>query len=237
MLRQILLDTETTGLSPRDGHRITEIGCLEMLDRELTGNKFHVYLDPERDIDARASEITGLTREFLQDKPKFAAIAEEFLSFIVGAELIIHNAPFDLGFINHELKLLKHPIKKINDKVKIFDTLYHARKRYPSKKNTLDALCDRLGISNSKRQYHGALLDASLLAEVYIAMTSGQTSFSWQKNSEENNYQVNLTAVASKTMTHDLKVVCATEEELELHAQYVTKINAASKNTCIWGKA
>jgi DNA polymerase III subunit epsilon len=235
-MRQILLDTETTGLNPRDGHKITEIGCLVMQNRVLTGEKFHAYLNPERDIDEGAIRITGLTKEFLQDKPKFAEIAEEFVNFIVGAELIIHNAPFDLGFINHELNLLNHPIKKINEKVTVFDTLYHARKMYPGKKNNLDALCERLGVSNSHRQYHGALLDASILAEVYLAMTRGQTSFSWNKTNKQNSNQNNLKVASPHAIIHDLKVIYATETENNLHKKYLERMKVASKGHCIWSE-
>jgi len=177
MERQILLDTETTGLEPQKGHRITEVGCLEMINRRLTGRKFHSYLNPEREVDPGAVAISGITTEFLQDKPKFYEVADELLTFIEGSELIIHNAPFDIGFINAELMILNHPWGSLDAFVRVFDTLTLARQLHPGQKNNLDALCRRYGIDNSHRTYHGALLDAEILARVYLAMTAGQTQF------------------------------------------------------------
>jgi DNA polymerase-3 subunit epsilon len=169
-MRQIFLDTETTGLGPRLGHRVIEIGGVEMCDRRLTGRHFHRYLNPDRDIDERAFDVHGISREFLQDKPRFADVAEEFLDFIRGAELVIHNAPFDVGFLNAELALLdRAPLETVCPAV--LDTLRLAREQHPGEKNTLDALCERYGIDNAKRVLHGALLDAEILAEIYAAMT------------------------------------------------------------------
>jgi DNA polymerase-3 subunit epsilon len=182
--RQIILDTETTGLDPLKGHRIIEIGCLEMINRRLTGNKFHVYLNPEREIDPGATQISGLTNEFLDDKPKFIEIVNDFLAYIEGAELIIHNAPFDVGFINSEVSLAEHSWQTIDNYVRIFDTLLLARKLHPGQRNSLDALCRRYGIDNSHRTYHGALLDAEILSQVYLAMTAGQTQMALDGESE-----------------------------------------------------
>ncbi len=172
-MRQIILDTETTGLDPAHGHRIIEVGCVEMVNRRFTGNNFHHYLNPERDSDEAALEVHGLTREFLSDKPKFAEIGQELVAFVAGAEIIIHNAPFDLAFLDAELARLKLP--KFRQHVSnVTDTLVMAKEAYPGKRNNLNALCDRYGISNAHRTLHGALLDSTLLAEVYLAMTRGQ---------------------------------------------------------------
>lgn len=167
--RQIILDTETSGLSPKSGHRIIEIGCVELINRQLTGSHFHRYLNPERDIDAGAQAVHGITAEFLSDKPVFADVAADFIKYINGAELVIHNAPFDVRFLNHEFSL--HRLKQsITDMCSVVDTLAMARKLYPGQRNTLDALCDRYSVDNKKREIHGALLDANILAEVYLAM-------------------------------------------------------------------
>lgn len=173
-MRQIVLDTETTGLEWQKGNRVVEIGCVELQERRRTGRTFHRYLNPEREFEPGAQEVTGLTLEFLADKPRFAEIAEEFLAFIDGAELIIHNAAFDLGFLNAELARLPGQ-GRIEDRCTIEDTLTLARQRYPGQRNSLDALCNRLGVDNSQRQLHGALLDAQILADVYLAMTAGQS--------------------------------------------------------------
>ena len=175
-MRQIVLDTETTGLNPRTGDRVIEIGCVELVDRKLTGNNFHVYINPERDSDPRALEIHGLTTEFLSDKPKFADIAASLSEYAQGAELIIHNATFDMGFLDAEFARLKLPsfTSMVNN---VIDTLVKAKEMHPGKRNSLDALCDRYGISNAHRQLHGALLDSELLADVYLAMSRGQNSF------------------------------------------------------------
>ena len=174
-MRQIVLDTETTGLEWRQGNRVVEIGCVELVERRPTGRTWHRYIHPEREFEARAQEITGLTLDFLADKPKFAAIADEFLEFIAGAELVIHNAAFDVGFLDHELSLLETGRGRITDRATVLDSLELARQRFPGQRNSLDALCRRLGVDNAHRQLHGALLDAQLLAEVYLALTAGQT--------------------------------------------------------------
>ncbi len=174
-MRQVILDTETTGLSVDDGHRIIEIGCLEVLNRRITGNNLHLYLNPERDIDAGAQAVHGISREMLQDKPRFADVADRFLEFVRGAEIIIHNAPFDVGFLNAEMKRCDRGV--LRDWCDgILDTLAMARELHPGKRNSLDALCDRYGVSNAHRKLHGALLDAELLADVYLSMTRGQDS-------------------------------------------------------------
>ena len=177
-MRQIVLDTETTGLEPADGHRIIEIGCVELLDRRLTGNTYHQYLQPDREIDAGAVEVHGITNEVLADKPRFADVAAEFLDFIRGAELVIHNAPFDVGFIDHEFALLADPPGPVAQHCMVLDTLVLARHMHPGQRNSLDALCKRYDIDNSQRDLHGALLDAEILADVYLAMTGGQVSLS-----------------------------------------------------------
>jgi len=177
-MRQIILDTETTGLEPSEGHRIIEIGCVELINRKFTGATYHQYLQPDREIDDGAIEVHGITNEMLADKPRFADIAEEFVTFIRGAELVIHNAPFDVGFLNHELKLLNNGHARIDEMCGVVDTLVMARQLHPGQKNNLDALCKRYSIDNSHRELHGALLDAEILAELYLTMTGGQTTLS-----------------------------------------------------------
>ena len=174
-MRQIVLDTETTGLEWRKGNRVVEIGCVELVERRPTGRTWHRYIHPEREFEPGAQEVTGLTLDFLADKPKFAAIADEFLEFIAGSELVIHNAAFDVGFLDHELSMLEGGRGRIGDHASVLDSLGLARQRFPGQRNSLDALCRRLGVDNAHRQLHGALLDAQLLAEVYLALTSGQT--------------------------------------------------------------
>ena len=176
-MRQIVLDTETTGLEPKEGHRIIEIGCVEMVGRKLSGNNFHQYLQPDREIDAGAIEVHGISNEFLVDKPRFEDIVDDFISYVKGAELVIHNAPFDVGFINHELRLCKYG-KQVSDLCSVLDTLSMARKMHAGQKNNLDALCKRYDIDNTHRELHGALLDAEILADVYLAMTGGQVTLS-----------------------------------------------------------
>lgn len=175
-MRQIVLDTETTGLEVSLGHRIIEIGCVELLDRRVTGNHWHYYFNPEREIDAGAYEVHGISNEFLQDKHRFAELAEDFYEYVRGAELIIHNAAFDVGFLNHEMTLLQASHQPLEEICSLLDTLLLARQKHPGQKNNLDALCKRYDIDNSQRSLHGALLDARILADVYLAMTGGQTS-------------------------------------------------------------
>lgn len=231
-MRQIVLDTETTGLEPEQGHRIIEIGCVELLDRRLTGNNFHQYLQPDREIDAGAVEVHGITAEFLADKPRFADILAEFVDYIRGAELIIHNAPFDVGFINHELGRIEGVPPTVSDLCEVTDTLALARKLHPGQRNSLDALCKRYGIDNTHRDLHGALLDAEILADVYMAMTGGQTAFvldSGQVDSAGGQVAAIRRLPAERPR---LKVVLPTDEELTLHAQRLRAIAAAGR--CLW---
>lgn len=217
--RQIVLDTETTGLDPKKGHRIIEIGCVEIIERRVTENYWHYYLNPDRDIDAGAQQVHGITSEFLEDKPRFYELKDDFLKFISGAELIIHNAKFDLGFLNHELRMVKWmtPIEQQNT---IIDTLTMARERHPGQRNNLDALCSRYQIDNSKRDLHGALLDSEILARVYLAMTGGQINmFSDEKSPSSHHPQAQRNARA-KRPDSSLRVIKATPDELKLHENY-----------------
>jgi len=221
-MRQIFLDTETTGLYPAQGHRIIEIAAVEMINRRPTNNHYHVYLNPEREIDAAAQEVHGITLEFLQDKPLFKAIAEEFISFIHGAELIIHNAPFDIGFLNSELgRIDMQPLTTFSGK--IIDTLRMAKDSRPGQRNNLDALCRHFGIDNSKRTLHGALLDAELLAEVYMAMTRGQESLMMGLDHYQNSSS-QLSASQTIFQSAPLIVKRANESELALHDEYMAKL-------------
>lgn len=227
-VRQVMLDTETTGLEWRQGDRVIEIGCVELLSRKLTGQRFHRYLNPERAIAAGAQAVHGLTDEFLADKPKFAEIADELLEFIAGAEVIIHNAPFDVGFLDNELALLgREPLKTACDA--IIDTLRMARDLRPGKKNSLDALCSEFGVDNSGRQLHGALLDAELLAEVYLAMTRGQESLMMDLDSGT------AAAIAFIKGEHPpIRVVAALAEELAEHERVLAEIDQESKGKTLW---
>jgi DNA polymerase-3 subunit epsilon len=228
-MRQIVLDTETTGLEVVLGHRIIEIGAVEILSRRLTGKHFHRYLNPEREIEPGALEVHGLSAEFLQDKPRFREVASEFLEFVRGAELIIHNAPFDVGFLDHELRSLDlQPITEYCPQ--ITDTLRMARDLHPGKRNGLDALCERYQVDNSARTLHGALLDAELLAEVYLAMTRGQETLLMDLGPAARgagDTEVDLS-------TFELVVLSATEDELDAHLQQLAAIDKASKGACLW---
>lgn len=234
-MRQIVLDTETTGMNPNDGHRIIEIGCLEMINRRITGKHFHYYLNPERGIDAGAVAVHGLTQEFLSDKPLFATIAEDLLDFIKNAELIIHNAPFDLGFLDYELKKAHKKYGKILDHCAVIDTLPLARQLHPGQRNNLDALCKRYNVNNSHREFHGALLDAELLALVYLAMTGGQTTLFADENSQVTSVssadaiQINMQSIKTRIITAD-------EAELAAHEAYLIMLDNASKNNTVWKK-
>jgi DNA polymerase-3 subunit epsilon len=239
MTRQIILDTETTGLEPSQGHRIIEIGAVEMINRRLTGNRFHQYLNPDREIDAGAIEVHGITNEMLVDKPRFADVAEDFLAFVKGAELIIHNAPFDTGFINHELGLVGSvSASKIEDLCAVLDTLKMARRMHPGQKNDLDSLCRRYSIDSSQRTLHGALLDAEILADVYLAMTGGQTAL-FQEPGEGAH-----SAISQNPVRHDIQrldanraalvIIRASEEELAEHARMLEEIDKKSGGNCVW---
>ena len=236
-MRQIFLDTETTGLEHRLGHRIIEVGCVEMRNRRLTNRHFHRYLNPDRDIDAGALAVHGISLEFLQDKPRFSDIAEEFLDFVRGAELIIHNAPFDIGFLNAELALLDMaPVETVCRGV--IDSLRLAKELHPGKKNNLNVLCERYGIDNSRRTLHGALLDAEILAEVYVAMTRGQESLIMEADQDENDQKETVLAAMSSGIRTDIQrvplVLKATDTELAEHAQLLSSIQKESKGRCLW---
>ena len=234
-MRQIVLDTETTGLDPKDGHRIIEIGCVELINRRLTENRFHQYIQPAREIDPGAMEVHGITNEFLKDKPLFEDIASDFVEYIRGAELIIHNAPFDVGFMNAELQKLGKKWGTVQDICTITDTLKLARKNHPGQRNTLDALCKRYEVDNSQRELHGALLDAELLSDVYLAMTGGQASLMLDGQSENTDASGNITnkKVPKKDQVK-LKVVKATKTELKAHEERLEAINKTSDGKCVW---
>jgi DNA polymerase-3 subunit epsilon len=234
-MRQIVLDTETTGLEPTQGHRIIEIGCVELINRRMTENRYHQYINPEREIDEGAIEVHGITNEFLADKPVFADVAEDFLKFIRGAELIIHNAPFDVGFMNHELKLLDTQAEPVESFCSILDTLTMARNMHPGQKNNLDALCKRYEIDNSARDLHGALLDAEILAEVYLAMTGGQVRLSLDGVSESAASKAEQPRPISMERPA-LKVIRANDAELTAHAKRLEAIDKASSGQCVWLK-
>lgn len=250
-MRQIIVDTETTGLDPGTGHRITEIGCLEMINRRLTGRRFQTYVNPEREIDQRAAEVTGLTREFLRNYPTFSEIAKDFLAFLqlstisgaceqsgkterLAVEFIIHNAPFDLAFLNHELNLLGYDLLPLEKHVSVIDTLAIARRLHPGQRNSLDALCRRYNVDNAHREYHGALLDAELLADVYLKMTAGQTTMSLgtETRNEANAATRNDAAevVGAQKVNRNrgipLHVILANDEEYRLHTERMAVIQA-----------
>ena len=232
-MRQVFLDTETTGLFAEQGDRVIEIGCVELVNRKLTGNKLHLYINPERDSHEEALKVHGISNAFLLDKPKFAQVADEVLAFIQGAELIIHNAPFDIGFLNRELSLLAKP--PLHSCVSgVIDTLLMAKEMFPGKRNSLDALCARLEVDNSGRQLHGALLDAELLAEVYINMTRGQDALLMDSHSDTAAQAagslVDITTLA-------LPVLAANEQELQAHAKVLTEIDKASAGRTVWAHA
>ena len=236
IVRQVVLDTETTGMNmtgqPQIGHNINEIGAVEVINRRLTGRTFHVYIKPPRKVDEEAIRVHGITNEFLQDKPVFAEIADDFLAFIKGAELIIHNAPFDVAFMDQEFSYLKNPPPKTAEMCTVTDSLQLARKMYPGKRNNLDALCDRLGIDNSKRVLHGALLDAEILADVFLMMTGGQIAL--LVDEENTTAQIGEEVVK---MSYDLSnavVLNASDEELNAHETFLALIEKKSKGSCIW---
>ena len=226
-MRKIVLDTETTGLDPKQGHRIIELAAIELDGRKVTQRHFHHYLDPEREVDEDAARVHGFTWDMLRGRAKFADIAASFLEFVDGAELIIHNAPFDMGFLNHELRLLGlHALQN-----EVVDTLKIARDMHPGKKNSLDALCSRYEIDNTHRTLHGALLDTELLAEVYFAMTRGQKSLLGDDDVPPARPQVVFSLDASRPV---VRVLRASEEELAMHAQQLADIDKASKGACLW---
>ena len=232
-MRQIVLDTETTGLDPRQGHKIIEIGALELVDRQLTGRQFHVYINPERDIEAGALEVHGITEEFLRDKPVFADVVEDLLEFVDGGEMVIHNAPFDIGFIDSELVQIGHEHASITNVAGVLDTLELAKDLHPGQRNNLDALCKRYDVDNTTRTLHGALLDSEILADVFLAMTGGQTDLGLSLESpsaaaDEDDSDLPVEHPA-------LVVLKASEEELVLHQARVADIDKQSGGHSIYG--
>lgn len=237
-MRQVVLDTETTGLEVSEGHRIIEIGCVELVNRRLTGRHFHQYINPRREVDAGAMEVHGITNEFLVDKPFFEQVAADFLEFVRGAELIIHNARFDIGFINAEFSRLNDPaFAPLEKSCGVIDTLVMARTKHPGQRNTLDALCKRYEVDNSQRALHGALLDAEILADVYLAMTGGQTALSLGSETEAENRGASSQQI--RRLPSDrrrLPVIAASTEELERHQKRLQAIDKSSSGNCLWLK-
>lgn len=222
--RCVFLDTETTGLSPKSGHRVIEIGCVEMIGRQLTGKTFHVYLNPDRLVDKGAMAVHGITDEFLKDKPRFNEVIDDFVQFVNGAEIIIHNAPFDVGFLNHELSLVKHP-NALDDMCEVTDTLTMARKMYPGARNSLDALTKRLNITNFSRELHGALLDSQILAQVYLAMTRGQ---------EEIAFETDDATLSVNAKSYDLPVSQLSSEDMARHKEFINTMAESLKKDIDW---
>ena len=229
-MRQIFLDTETTGLSAENGDRVIEIGCVELLHRKLTGNNLHFYLNPERDSHEDALRVHGITNEFLKDKPKFGEVVDQFLEYIEGAEVIIHNAPFDIGFLNKELELQgRKPLTTYIEGV--IDTLVMAKEMFPGQRNSLDSLCDRLDVDNSGRTLHGALLDAELLADVYINMTRGQDALLMEV---ESNDEQTRTTERVDLSSYQLPVIAASEQELTQHDDVLAQLDKSSGGKTVW---
>jgi DNA polymerase-3 subunit epsilon len=230
-VRQIILDTETTGIDPEAGHNVIEIGCVEMVRRKLTGNTWHQYIKPDREVEAEAIEVHGITNEFLADKPRFAELAHEFLEFVRGAELIIHNAAFDIGFLNTELA--RNGINERVDEIcTVVDTLMLARKKHPGQRNSLDALCRRYGIDNSHRELHGALLDSEILADVYLVLTGGQTSLQLgQGDSEDGEGEEPIRRIDASALV--LPIVRANTDEIALHEAFLDLLDKKSDGA-VW---
>ena len=237
-MRQVVLDTETTGLSTAHGHRIIEIGCLELVNRRLTGREFHRFLNPDRDIDEGAEAVHGISRADLETEPHFPEIVDDLLGFLSDAELIIHNASFDVGFLEHELRLMKHPQPKIDNHATVLDTLTLARKIHPGQRNSLDALCKRYEVDASKRDVHGALIDSELLANVYLAMTGGQTALLLEEETSagaatgDNQAGASLAAASGSNAALDLVVLRADDEEVAAHNAMLEKIRESG--ACVW---
>jgi DNA polymerase-3 subunit epsilon len=232
-MRQIVLDTETTGLSPKEGHRIIEIACVELFDRRLTGNHYQVYINPERPVDQGAFKIHGISDDFLKDKPRFSDIVPEFLDYVKDSELVIHNAPFDIRFLNHELQLYNKSMTLMDKRCDVIDTLVLAKKKHPGKKNNLDALCRRYDIDNSTRELHGALLDSELLALVYLAMTGGQSELFIEdatKKLTETKFNIQNAVKRESPLP---KVLVSPEEE-KAHSDYLSFLDKKSKNKTVW---
>lgn len=235
-MRQIVLDTETTGLDPLQGHRVIEIGCVEIENRRLTGRHYHCYLNPDREIDDGAVQVHGITSQFLADKPRFKQVVSEFLDFVRGAELVIHNAPFDMGFLNNELRLIGQAQGGLEAQCSVIDTLVMARKKHPGQRNSLDALCKRYEVDNSQRDLHGALLDAEILADVYLLMTGGQTLM--QLHSDEDSHQEGEGAHRERDLSRGpLLVTQPSHADMLAHEQFLDRINKQSNNACVWSAA
>jgi len=235
-MRQIVLDTETTGLDPKDGHRIIEVGCIEVINRKVTDNRFHVYINPEREIDDGAIEVHGITNQFLEDKPHYQDIASDLLQYLQGAELIIHNAPFDVGFLNAEYMRVDSVWAGIESHCQIIDTLPMARKMHPGQKNNLDALCKRYGVDNSSRDLHGALLDAEILAEVYLAMTGGQTQLGLGERGTDGASTTGTKVQPVRQDRPRLNVISASPDELSAHQLRITDIETKSDQPSVWSQ-
>ena len=233
-MRQVVLDTETTGLEPELGHRIIEIGGVELVNRRLTGRRLHHYLQPDREIDEGALDVHGITREFLQDKPRFKDVHEDLLEFVSGAEVIIHNAPFDVAFLDHELARLGDPGLRIESRCRILDSLALARQLHPGQRNSLDALCKRYRIDSSARQLHGALLDAEILADVYLAMTGGQALLELGGAGETATAASVSSGPSRVRPAGSIPVVRASREEVEAHARQLAHIDEKSGGRCLW---
>ena len=233
-MRQIVLDTETTGLEVEKKHRVIEIGCVELVNRRITGQKFHRYLNPDRDIDKGAVEVHGITRERLQKEPRFAEVSAEFADFVRGAELIIHNATFDVAFLDAELALLPGEKARITDWCTVLDTLSLARRMHPGQRNSLDALCKRYSIDNSHRDYHGALLDARILAEVYLAMTGGQAILTLSAEADSAASRTRRQDSAAGKVVPRIPVIAADEEELGAHERVLKELDKASRGQTLW---
>lgn len=234
-MRQIVLDTETTGLDPLQGHRVIELGCVELVDRKLTGRHLHLYINPEREVDAAALEVHGITNDFLADKPLFAAVAQTFIEFVDGAELIIHNAPFDIGFLDHELALLNRGFRRMTDYCQVLDTLALARKKHPGQKNNLDALCKRYQVDNSQRELHGALKDAEILADVYLLMTGGQSSLVLGSD-QGHEHRADGDIVRLAPRSKPLRRIEASAEELAQHRQCLATVSKSCGGPSLWEK-
>lgn len=233
-IRQVVLDTETTGLNHKEGHRIIEIGCVELVNRRLTDRQFHMYINPQRLVDEGAMEVHGITNEFLQDKPLFKDIAQDFVDFIQGAELVIHNAPFDVGFMDSEFGRLKPASKRTTEMCSVFDSLVYARKKHPGQRNSLDALCKRYGIDNSHRDLHGALLDAEILSEVYLLMTGEQLSLLEEEDAASDEFIQEVVQKISSDRA-PLKIIQCTDLELDEHQKTLAMLEKSS-GACLWNQ-
>jgi len=233
-MRQIVLDTETTGLDPQEGHRIIEIGCVELMDRRPTDRRFHTYINPEREIDQGAVQVHGIDNQFLADKPLFSDIVDSFLDFINSSEVIIHNAAFDVGFLNAELSRLEADYGRLEDHCSILDTLIMARRKHPGQRNSLDALCKRYQIDNSHRNLHGALLDAQILASVYLVLTGGQISLYQEEEHETSSYLSDISANLTQVDRPKMKRFTCPPEELKAHEKRLRAIDEASGGNCLW---